>query len=86
MMGRYRVVVRKSVSTDLARIPKKDVQRIVAAMGALADDPRPPQSKKLSGEEKYRLRCGRYRIIYEIEDKQLVICVVKVRHRRDVYR
>ena len=85
-MGRYRVLVRKSVSKDLDRIAKKDVRRIVKAIGALSDDPRPPQSKKLSGEEKYRLRCGAYRIIYEIQDDQLVICVVRVRHRRDAYR
>ena len=85
-MGRYRVLVRKSVSKDLDRITKKDARRIVKAMRALFDDPRPPQSKKLSGEKKYRLRCGAYRIIYEIQDEQLVICVVRVRHRRDVYR
>ena len=85
-MGRYRVLVRKSVSKDLDRITKKDARRIVKAMRALSDDPRPPQSKKLSGEEKYRLRCGAYRIIYEIQDEQLVICVVRIRHRRDVYR
>ncbi len=85
-MGRYRVLVRKSVSKDLDRITKKDVRRIVKAMRALSDDPRPPKSKKLSGEENYRLRCGAYRIIYEIQDEQLVICVVRIRHRRDVYR
>ena len=80
-MARYRVVVRKSVSKDLDRITRKDARRIVKAMRALSDDPRPPQSKKLSGEQKYRLRCGAYRIIYEIQDEQLVICVVRVRHR-----
>lgn len=85
-MGRYRVLVRKSVSKDLDRVTKKDARRIVKAMRALSDDARPPQSKKLSGEEKYRLRCGAYRIIYEIQDEQLVICVVRIRHRRDVYR
>ena len=85
-MGKYRIVVRRSVSKDLDRRTKKDVRRIVKAMRALADDPRPPQSKKLSGDEKYRLRCGRYRIIYEIQDEQLIICVVRIRHRRDVYR
>ena len=85
-MGKYRVLVRKSVSKDLDRITKKDMRRVVKAMRALSDDPRPPQSKKLSGEEKYRLRCGRYRIIYEIQDEQLVICVVRIRHRRDAYR
>ena len=85
-MGKYRVLVRKSVSKDLDRITKKDVRRILKAMKALSDDPHPPQSKKLSGDEKYRLRCGAYRIIYEIQDEQLVICVVRIRHRRDVYR
>ncbi len=85
-MGIYRVVVRKSVSKDLDRIPKKDVRRIVKAMRALSDDPRPPQSKKLSGEEKYRLRCGVYRIVYEMQDQHLVICVVRARYRREVYR
>ncbi len=85
-MGKYRVIVRKSVSKDLHGTTKKDVRRIVKAMRALADDARPPQSKKLSGDEKYRLRCGAYRIIYEIQDEQLVICVVRIRHRRDVYR
>ena len=85
-MGKYRILVKRSVAKDLDRLSKKDAQRIVKAIGALAEDPRPPQSKKLSGEEKYRLRCGVYRIIYEIQDEQLVICVVRVRHRRDVYR
>lgn len=85
-MARYSIVVRKSVSKDLDRIPKRDTQRIIKAIKALSDDPRPPQSKKLSGDEKYRLRCGVYRILYEIQDNQLIICVVRVRHRRDVYR
>ncbi len=85
-MGKYKILVRKSVRKDLEGIPKKDARRIVKAVGALSDVPRPPQSKKLSGEEKYRLRCGVYRIIYEIQDEQLVLWIVRVRHRRDVYR
>jgi mRNA interferase RelE/StbE len=85
-MGRYRIVIRRSVSKDLERIPRKDVRRIVKAVGALADEPRPSQSKKLTGEEKYRLRCGVYRIIYEIQDEQVTVCVVRIRHRKDVYR
>ncbi len=85
-MARYRVLIRKSVFKDLDRIPKKDVSRIVKAIGALSEDSHPPQSKKLSGEEKYRLRCGVYRIIYEIHDEKLIVCVVRARHRRDVYR
>jgi mRNA interferase RelE/StbE len=80
-MARYEIVFKKSVSSDLKPIPAKDVSRIITAIEALADDPRPPQSKKLSGGEKYRLRCGLYRILYLIEDKRLVICVVKIGHR-----
>ena len=85
-MASYELRVRKSVAKDLQPIPKKDVQRIVAAIGELATDPRPPQSRKLTGAEKYRLRCGNYRVLYEIEDAILVVCVVKVGHRKDVYR
>ena len=85
-MARYGVRFRKSVGKDLDPIPKKDVQRIMAAIDALADDPRPPQSRKISGSEKYRLRCGVYRVLYEIQDDVLVVCVVKVGHRKDVYR
>jgi len=85
-MAPYRVIVRKSVSKDLKGIPKKDVQRILKAIRALSKDPRPSQSKKLSGEEKYRLRCGVYRVLYEINDNELVVCVVRARHRKEVYR
>ena len=85
-MARYEVRFRKSVSKDLDPIPQRDVQRILAAVQALADNPRPPQSKKLSGSEKYRLRCGVYQVLYEIQDEILIVCVVKVGHRRDVYR
>ncbi|MFC1497906.1 type II toxin-antitoxin system RelE/ParE family toxin [Verrucomicrobiota bacterium] len=85
-MAPYKIIIRKSVSKDMKRIPKKDVQRILKALKALAQDPRPPQSKKLSGEEKYRLRCGVYRVLYEIQDKQLIVCVVRVRHRKAVYK
>lgn len=85
-MAKYEVRFRKSVSKDLDPIPKRGVQRIIEAINALADDPRPPQSRKLSGAEKYRLRCGVYRVLYEIQDNVLVVCVVKVGHRKDVYR
>jgi mRNA interferase RelE/StbE len=85
-MARYEVRFRKSVSKDLDPIPKRDVQRIVAAIAALADAPRPPQSRKLSGSEKYRLRCGVYRVLYEIQDDVLVVCVVKVAHRKNAHR
>ena len=85
-MARYRLLVRKSVSKDLKSIPKKDVRRILSAIQSLGDDPRPPGTKKLSGQERYRLRQGSYRILYEIEDDRLIVCVVRVGDRRDVYR
>ncbi len=85
-MASYKIVVKKSVAKDLKNIPKKDVQRILSAIEQLANDPRPPQSKKLSGQERFRIRQGNYRILYTIEDDRLVVCVVKVGNRRDVYR
>lgn len=85
-MARYEIVLRKSVSKDLEPIPKRDVQRIIADIAELAINPRPPQSRKLSGAEKYRLRCGAYRVLYEIQNAVLIVCVVKVGHRREVYR
>ena len=85
-MAKYEIVLRKSVRKDLEPIPKRDIQRILAAIAELANDPRPPQSRKLSGSEKYRLRCGVYRVLYEIQDAVLIVCIVKVGHRREVYR
>ena len=85
-MERYEILFRRSVLKDLKPIPKKDVKRILATIESLADDPRPPQCRKLSSEEKYRLRCGVHRIFYSIEDTRLVVCIVKVEHRKDVYR
>lgn len=85
-MARYRLVFRKSVSRDFRPIPKKDVARILRRMEALREEPRPPGSEKLSGQERYRIRQGKYRIIYEISDEALVVTVVKVGHRRHVYR
>jgi mRNA interferase RelE/StbE len=66
--------------------PKKERQRVVAKIQGLADDPRPPGSQKLSGQERYRVRQGEYRIVYGIDDAGLTVGVVKVGHRREVYR
>ena len=85
-MGKYSILFRRSVLKDLEVLPKKDVQRIMEAIRALAVDPRPPQSQKLSGREQYRLRQGAYRILYAIQDDVLIVTVVKVGHRREVYR
>ena len=85
-MAKYEIVLRKSVRKDLEPIPKRDVRRVLDDIAELAKNPRPPQSRKLSGSEKYRLRCGVYRVLYEIQDAVLIVCVVKVGHRREVYR
>lgn len=85
-MASYELVFKRSVVKDLRAIPNRDVARIVACIERLRDDPRPPQSRKLSAQERYRLRLGRYRILYEIHDGRLIVTVIKVAHRREVYR
>ena len=85
-MGRYKLVFKKSVAKDLRDISKKDVARILKCFDALSEDPRASGCEKLSGQERYRVRRGMYRIVYEIKDDMLMVVVVKIGHRRDVYR
>jgi mRNA interferase RelE/StbE len=85
-MASYELVFRKSVAKDLRAFPKQEVKRIMQRIRSLADDPRPVGCEKLSGQERYRIRQGAYRIVYEIEDARLTVLVVKVGHRSDVYR
>ena len=85
-MAAFELLLRPSVEKDLKKIPATDLRKILARMEALRGDPRPPGCVKLSGEEYYRVRQGNYRIVYEIEDDKLIVIVVKVGHRRDVYR
>ena len=86
-MEKYEVSLRRSVlKKDLPRIPKADVRRFVEAIRSLADDPRPQGVQKLSGQERYRVREGNYRIVYSIQDEERTVWVVKVGHRREVYR
>ncbi len=86
-MARYEISLRRSVlKKDLERIPKADAQRITEAIRALADNPRPPGVQKLSGQERYRIRQGDYRVIYSVQDADHTVWVVKIGHRRDVYK
>ena len=85
-MASYSIVFKQSVVKDLRPIPRKDVQRILKRIDGLADDPRPAGAEKLSSDEKYRIRQGNYRILYTIEDDVITVTIVKVGHRRDVYR
>jgi mRNA interferase RelE/StbE len=85
-MASYELVFKKSVAKDLRPIPKKDVTRILRRIASLRDDPRPPGSEKLSGQERYRIRQGVYRINYEVTDEALIVTVVKVGRRKRVYK
>ena len=86
-MEKYKVSIKRSAVEEIETIPqKKERQRIIRRIGQLAEDPRPPGSKKLSGNDKYRVRQGSYRIVYSIEANELIVVVVKVGHRKDVYR
>ncbi len=85
-MAKYSLVFKKSVAKDLRSIPKKDIKRILKCVELLRTDPRADGCIKLSGQERYRVRQGVYRIIYEIQETELVIMVVKVAHRSVVYK
>jgi mRNA interferase RelE/StbE len=84
-MASYNLVFKKSVAEDLRNFPNKDVKRILKRIDPLREYPRTDGCIKLSGQERYRIRQGVYRIIYEIQDSELVILVVKVAHRGEVY-
>ena len=85
-MAKYRLRFRKSVAKDLRNIPNKDIKRILKCVELLRKDPRAVSCIKLSGQERYRVRQGAYRIVYEIQETELIIIVVKVAHRRVVYK
>ena len=85
-MANYSLAFKKSVAKDLRNIPRKDVKQILKCIERLRDDPRAEGCIKLSGQERYRVRQGVYRIIYEILDARLIILVVKVAHRSVVYK
>ena len=85
-MGNYRIVIKKSAAKEIEKIQKQDRIRIVEKIRSLSSDPHPSGSKKLSRKEKYRIRQGNFRILYQVIDDALVINVVKVGHRRDIYK
>lgn len=86
-MAKYELLISRSAEKTLRKLPKKDVSRVVATIEKLAIDPRPQGCRKLSGEDDtYRVRAGVCRIIYEIEDQLLRILILKIGHRKDVYR
>ena len=85
-MAAYKIFFKKSVEKDFNVIPKKDLKKILDRIEKLGEDPRPPGCEKLTGQQRYRLRQGRYRILYSVQDDELTVWVVKVGHRKDIYR
>ncbi len=85
-MASYRLLIKTSAAKELTALPKKDRIRISERIGTLAHNPRPRGSEKLSGDEKYRLRQGDYRILYSVQDTDATVTIVKIGHRRDIYR
>jgi mRNA interferase RelE/StbE len=83
---KYRVLIKPSALKELDSIPKRDLKRIVERVRNFSEIPRPPGCEELSGEDRYRVRQGPYRIVYSIDDKSHEVLVVKVGHRREVYR
>ena len=85
-MAEYEIFFRESVYKDFRKIPKKNLQKILSKIQNLKLDPRPSGSEKLTGQEFFRIRQGKYRIVYSIQDNQITIWVIKVGHRKEIYR
>ena len=85
-MAEYEIFFKESVWKDLRKLPKSDLKRILTRIEKLGDDPRPIGCEKITDEELYRVRQGKYRIVYSIKDNELTVWVIKVGHRKDVYR
>lgn len=86
-MANYRVEVSATAEKSLKKIPKKDLLKIVETIQILAINPFPDGCRKLAGEEKaYRVRQGNYRIIYEVDGKKLFVLILKIGHRKDIYK
>ena len=85
-MGRYSLFIKPSAAKEIEAVPKVDRLRIIQRIQSLSDDPWPLGHEKLSGDDKYRVRQGHYRILYSIAGNELIVTVVRVAHRREAYR
>jgi mRNA interferase RelE/StbE len=82
----YRIYLRRSAAKELKRLPKPTIQKVIKRIESLAIDPRPVDCVKLTGQELYRIRQGSYRIVYSIQDNELIIWIIKIGHRKDIYK
>jgi mRNA interferase RelE/StbE len=85
-VGSYKILIKPSAVKEIEAIPQRDRQRIVGRIQGLSTNPRPPGCEKLSGQDKFRLRQGAYRIVYSVNDDEPSLLIVKVGHRKEVYR
>ena len=85
-MATYKILIKPSAVKELKKIPQKYLKKIVDKIYSLASEPRPLGCEKLTNEEVYRIRYGIFRILYTIEDDKLVVIVIKIGHRKDVYK
>lgn len=86
MPAAYRIFFYRDAQKDLSRVPRHDAARIISRIGALHGNPRPGGCEKLSAMERYRLRQGDWRILYEIDDKKAEVTIVKIANRKEAYR
>jgi len=85
-VAKYSLTIKKSAAKELQDIPKKDLQKIIKRIKCLCENPRPTGSQKLSAREQYRVRQSNYRIVYSVDDKELLVVIVKIGHRQEIYR
>lgn len=85
-MASYRIYLRKSAAKELKKLPKPTIQKVIKRIESLTIEPRPIDCVKLTGQELYRIRQGSYRIVYSIQDVVLTVWVIKISHRKDIYK
>jgi mRNA interferase RelE/StbE len=86
-LASYKLEISATAERQLRKLPARDARRVVEAIEALATDPRPSGCRKLGGyEDVFRVRVGTYRVLYSVDDKRIIVIVLKIGHRRDVYR
>jgi mRNA interferase RelE/StbE len=83
---RYQIIILAKAAKEIEALPKQDQKKVIKILDSLAEEPRPPGCKKLVGSPFWRVRSGQYRVIFSIEDKVLTVEVIKVAHRKEVYR
>ena len=85
-MASYKIAFKPSVRKDLRGIPRHDVERILNSIEGLSENPLPQNARRLTGRDAFRLRVGKYRVIYAIDNEEVVILIIKIGHRGGVYR